>query len=478
LNIQTERLENHTARLTVEVDASEWEQAKKDAAAELSKKYRIPGFRQGKAPYNVIARFLGEATILDAAVDTFGKALYPKALEESKVEPIAAGTIEDFKPEPTPTFTYTVPLAPEIDLGDYRSVREDYEKTEVTEEDVDKTMRNMLQREAVVTDSEDAIKVGDRVTVDIHSDFVDGPEEDEEGVDENVPRKGDSFTHEHDAELNLDPENEPILPGFINGLVGKKAGEDAEFELEVPADSTNFIEAVRGRKVHFNLEIKKVQSVALPELNDEFAAKVTEKESEPLNLEKLRERTKEELQKEMERIADNNYANKVLDKIVEQAKLSYHESMVHDRIHEMIEELDGNLRQQGVTLETYQKVTGITHEQLHEQYHENAEKSLSRSLVLGEVLVKEGVSITDDEISAEINKTLADFGENAEQFRHFFDTPQQRNRIANSMVYDRLMARLAKIGKGESLEEPSVATEVEEASEADAAEGETVKSDE
>jgi trigger factor len=476
LNIQTERLENHTARLTVEVDASQWEQAKKDAAAELSKKYRIPGFRQGKAPYNVILRYLGEATIIDSAVDTMGKAIYPQALEESKLDPIAAGTIEDFKLEPAPTFTFTVPLQPEIDLGDYRSVRHDYEKPQVTEDDVNKAMRNLLQREAVVTDSEDAIKAGDRVTVDVHSDFVDGPEEDEEGIDEAVPRKGDSFTHEHDAELNLDPENEPILPGFINGLVGKKAGEDAEFELEIPSDSTNFVEAVRGRKVHFNIGIKKVQNVALPELNDEFAAKITEKEATALTLEQLHERTKEELQKEMERVADNNYANKVLDKIVEQAKLSYHESMVDDRIHELIEELDGNLRQQGVNLETYQKVTGITHEQLHEQYHETAETSLNRSLVLGEVLVKEGVSITDEEISAEIDKTLADFGENAEQFRRFFDTPQQRSRIANSMLYDRLMARLAKIGKGESLEELSVA--VTEASEATAAEGETVKTDE
>jgi trigger factor len=473
LNIQTERLENHTARLTVEIEASQWEQAKKDAAAELSKKYRIPGFRQGKAPYNVVVRYLGEAVVIENAVDTLGKALYPQALEESKVEPIAAGSIEDFKLEPTPTFFYTVPLAPEIELGDYRSIREDYEEPQVSDDDVQKALRNMLQREAVVTDSEEAIKVGDRVTVDIHSDFVDGPEEDEEGVDESVPRKGDSFTHEHDAELNLDPENEPILPGFINALVGKKAEEEAEFELEVPANNTNYVEAVRGRKVHFNLGIKKVQNVTLPELNDEFAAKLTEKEENPLNLEQLRERTKEELQKEMVRVAKNNYANKVLDKIVEQSKVSYHESMVHDRVHELIEELDGNLRQQGVNLETYQKVTGITHEQLHEQYHESAETSVVRSLVMGEVLVKEGVQVTDEDVAAEINTTLAAFGENAEQFRRFFDTPQQRSRIANTILFDRLMDRLAKIGKGESLDEP-----VAEASEASAAEGETVKTDE
>lgn len=473
MNIQTERLENHSARLTVEVEVSQWEQAKKDAAAELSKKYRIPGFRQGKAPYNIVVRYLGEAVVVESAVDTLGKALYPEALEASKVEPIAAGNIEDFKLEPSPTFFYTVPLAPEIDLGEYRAIREDFEAPVASDDDVQKALRNMLQREAEVTETEEAIQVGDRVTVDVHSDFVDGPEEDAEGIEDGVPRKGDSFTHEHDAELNLDPENEPILPGFINALVGKKAGEDAEFELEVPADNTNYVEAVRGRKVHFNIGIKKVQNVKLPELNDEFAAKVTEKEETPLNLEQLRERTKEELQKEMERVSLTNYANKVLDKIVEQAKVSYHEVMVHDRIHELIEELDGNLRQQGITLETYQKVTGITHEQLHEQYHETAEGQLARSLVMGEVLVKEGITVTDEDVLGEINKTLAAFGENADQFRRFFDTPQQRSRIANTVLYDRLMERLAKIGKGESLDAP-----VAEASEASAAEGETVKTDE
>jgi trigger factor len=209
---------------------------------------------------------------------------------------------------------------------------------------------------------------------------------------------------------------------------------------------------IGGRKVHFHITVKKVQVVTLPELNDEFAANVTKDDDEPSTLLQLRVKLREDLQTEANRLAESAYGNSVLDAMVEKATVHFPEAMLVDRIHELIANFDTQLQRQGINLETYQKVMGITHEQLHEQYHDEAVASLNRSLVLGELLVKENIILREEDIEAEIEKTLAQFGEQAEVFRKFLDTPQQRSSIANSLLYERIMSRLAKIGKGESLE--------------------------
>lgn len=460
MNIQTERLENHVARLTVAVEGDQWEQAKHKAARKLSQRYRIPGFRKGKAPYNVVLRFIGEAPIVESAIETLGNEIYKDVLKEADINPYTSGSIENFELEPQPTYTFTVPLQPEVELGNYRTVRLDFETPEVTDEQVNEAMQQLRQQHALVEDSTQPVAVNNRITVDVHSEFADdapettsseeSEESDTEDDEENtVPQKGDNFAHRHDAVMNLDPEREPLLPGFINAMVGANVNEEREFELTIPEDDEDY-KGLGGRKVHFHITVKKVQVVTLPELNDDFAARATKDEDEPLTLLQLRVKLREDLQKEANRLAENNYANLVLDAITEQATVHYPEAMLDDRIHEMIDNFDAQLQRQGINLETYQKVMGITHEQLHEEYHDEAVASLKRSLVLGELLVKEDITLKDEDVQAEVEKTLAQFGEQAEAFRKFLDTPQQRSSIANSLLYDRIMSRLAQIGKGEA----------------------------
>lgn len=470
MNIQSERLDNHTARFTVEVEPKQWEQAKKDAAREISKQIRVKGFRKGKAPYKMIVRHVGEKVITEEAVETLGNEVYREVIQTTDYKPYAAGSLEAFQLDPQPTYTFTVPLVPEIDLGDYRDVREDYEAPEVSDEEVDVAMRQLQQQQAVVEESANPVQSGDRVNIDIHSEFADGEEapeaiDDEEEPDgeeasdevddaEPVPYKGDSFIHQHDATVNLDPENEPALPGFIEALVGANVEETVEFELTIPEDDEDYSETVHGRKVHFEVTVNKIENVTLPELNDELAARITEKEDEPLTLLELRLRTREQLQEQAERQALNQYFDKVVDKIAEGTTLSYPEIMVDERVHDMIHEFEQKLKEQGIDLETYQRVMRVTHEDLHEQYEGDAVKSLERTLILGEILAQEKIQVTAVDVATEIDKTLSQFGDQADVFRQFFDTEQQRSMIANNILYERLMERLAKIGKGESLDEP------------------------
>jgi FKBP-type peptidyl-prolyl cis-trans isomerase (trigger factor) len=171
---------------------------------------------------------------------------------------------------------------------------------------------------------------------------------------------------------------------------------------------------------------------------------------------------------------------RVLDEMVEGATLSFPEVMVDERIHQMIDEFAQNLQQQGIDLETYQKITGTTHEQFHEQYHDSAVQSVKRSIVLGEIMIAEKVRVADEQIDEEIDGILAQFGESAESLRDFINQPSQRADIANRLLYSNVIERIAEIGRGEapSLEELEAAeAEAEETDESADEESETENSE-
>lgn len=513
MNIQTERLENHTTRLTVEIETERLEKAKRAAAKKIARQVNIPGFRKGKAPYNIILRNFGEATVLNDAVEDLSQDIYREALESSEdIQPYGPGAWEDFKLEPSPTFIYTVPLQPTVELNDYREVRLEYEEPEVEDEMVDRAMEQLREQEALVEESSQPVELNNRLTLDIHSEFADDPpqaevaededaaeaeadagegdeanEEESDEVDDRVPNKGDHFIHEHDATVRLNPDDEPILPGFNDALVGANVDDELEFELDVPEDLEGY-EDIAGRKIHFHVTVKKVEVVTLPELNDELAAKVTAEEDEPLSLLELRMRMRENLQQEMERRAKDEYAGKVLDKMVEQATISFPDAMVEEQIDGMIQEFEQRLRQQGMDLNTFISVTGQSMEDVRAQYREPAINNVRRSLVLGEISQAENIMVKDAQIESRIDEMLQQFGAQAESLRSLFDTPDMRGNIANELLSNNVLERLILIARGmeipdeaeeeaqeetgdkmESVVEDAVFADVEASSEADSA---------
>lgn len=484
MNVQTERIDNHKAQFTVEIEANQLDEAKKSAAKRLSRQVRIKGFRKGKAPYRVVAQYVGEPAILEEAIEILGNDIYKQALDESKVNPYGPGALEDFRLEPTPTFVFTVPLQPEVDLKEYRDVRVEFTAPEVKDEQIDFALEQLRQREAEVEGTAETVEVGNRITVDVHSHFADGEEadEDEESDDDGeaeessdsdedkdtpyVPKKGDEFYHRHAAKLVLDPENEPIVPGFVNAIAGATVGEEVEFELSIPEDDEDFKD-IAGRVIEFHVTVTEAEVIKLPELDDEFAKNVTEPEGETLTLAQLRDRTREDLEKDANNRARSEYGDSVLDKVIEGADVSYPELMVEERIEDMVNDLDNNMRQQGMNLETYMRITGTTKETIGEQYRESAIASVKRTLVLRELLNAEKVEISDEQIEKRLDDMMIQFGAQGDQFRKLIDTPQMRDNIMNDILLDNVMTRLVAIGKGEDPEEAvkTRAAEIEEENE-------------
>ncbi|MFW5692023.1 MAG: trigger factor [Chloroflexota bacterium] len=488
MNIQTEQLENHTARLTVEIANDRLEDAKKKAAKKIARQVNIPGFRRGKAPYHVLVQAGLEPQILNEAIDELSQDIYRESLEHAEVDPYGPGSFEDFNLEETPTFVYTVPLQPTVELSDYRSVRVDYEDPEVTEDELERAMKRLQQQQAEVEESEGPVEVGNRVTLDIHSTFADDPaeataeetadaaeaEEGEEAEADNVPKKGDNFIHEHNARVDLDPDAEPVLPGFIDEVVGANVDDELDFELTVPADYPEY-EDIAGRKIQFNVVVQKVETVKLPELDDELAAKITEEEEDgPLTLEQLQERVHENLyNQKLERYREQ-YVTRVLDEIVGMSEFKFPEMMIEEQIDGMLQDFDQRLRQQGMSLETFRTLTGRTDEEIRADYRDPAIQSIQRTLTMRELVVEEQLDVTDAEIDGRIDEMMAQFGEQAAQIRGMFDTPQMRSNLANELLQQAVLDRIIAIARGEEVPEPgsapAPAAEVETATEAEEAE--------
>lgn len=498
MNIQTEHLENHVARLTVEIDQERLEKAKQATVRTLAKRVNIPGFRKGKAPYNIMVRYLGEPAILEETMEKLGQEVYRETLDQSGLNPYGPGQLEDFKLEPQPTFVYTVPLQPTVELGDYRSVRVDFTEPEVTDEMLNQQIKLLQEEEALIEESHRPVALGNRVTVDVHSFFVDGDddedaessvetvddadasaevdddhdeaehdhEHDDEDEHEDHHHHGDDdrepYIHQHDYAVRLiEGEDEPIGPGFAQAMVGANPGETREFEIIYPNDdSVN--PNVAGRTVKFIVGVNKVETMTLPAVNDDFAARFTERfaapateqsgdeatAQPPFTLLQLRMRLRELLQEDAQRAATDTYADGVLTEMVKGATLSYPEEMVQDQLNDMMKNVEERLRSQGLTMDLFQAVTGKTSEDLRAEYRPQAVENLERSLVLGEVLDAEQLRVNDAELQEELRKIAAQFGEQAQAIMRSLNTPQMRNSVINRLLQEKAFERIAAIGRG------------------------------
>jgi trigger factor len=450
LNTQTERLDNQTARITVEVEPERLEKAKRAAAQKLSQRLNIPGFRKGKAPYKIIVNYVGEGALIEDAVEVLGNEVYKEVLDQSDLEPYGPGQIEDFKTDTTPTFTFVVPLQPTVDLKDYRSVRRDYAKPAVEDKALDQQMRALQEQYAIVETSPRPVALGDRITAFVDGRLVEEGEDphahdhdhdheaDEEGHHHHVDEK--TILHEHEAVISL--EEDAVIPGFSEALVGATIGERREFDLTYPDDKEEY-EELAGKTAHFDVTVQKIENVTLPALNDDLAARATAEEETPLTLLQLRMRTRENLEKMAEDRYNADYARDALVDIVDQAEIHYPEAMVVEQIERFKQQLDQDLRQRGLTLDAYKRIYRKTDEDLFNEYREPSIRAIERALVMREIARAEALTVTDERMREEIERMSSGFGEQADEYRKLFDAPFMRQSLANDLLSQVTMDRVA-----------------------------------
>lgn len=491
MNIQTERLEDQTARLTVEIDAERFDTAKQKAAQQISRKVNIPGFRKGKVPYRILLNYVGEAAIVEDAVELLSQEVYKEVLPQTDLEPYGPGVLTDVKSDQVvPTFTYVVPLQPSVDLKDYRSVRLPYEAPETDDEAVNRAMKNLQEQHAVVETSTRPAALGDRVSLDLHSyilgesdaeadaeadaettaehdeaadaedehDHEDGEHEHDHDHDhghDHGDDEGTPYIHEHDLQLILDDDDEP-QPGFNAEIAGSNVGDTKVFVLTFPDDADKY-QDMAGKTVRYYVDVKKIENLTLPELTDDFAARVTKDEEKPLSLLELRMRVRENLVTMNDDNYRNEYVRKALDQIVEQAEIKFPEAMVVDQVDRFLQDFDQRLRQQGITLQDYMKIYQKTPDDLYNDYKDSATQTVRRSLVLGDIANIEQLAVTEERIDEQIEKMLGQFEEDRrDAIRQMFTgQANMRDSVRSDLLREEVLNRITAIAKGEA---PTITT--------------------
>ena len=384
LNIEKTIEENHEAKLVVEVEAEKMEQYKKRAARKISERGKIPGFRPGKAPYHMVVQSYGEQAVIEQAIDFFVDAEYSNILKEADVNPGAAGSLESIDSLEPPKITFRVPLAPEVDLGDFLSIRMPYEWSEPTEEELNKALEDMRQMYATTENVEREVQEGDYVLVDLKSETAE------------VNREGfAAFVRKEERDTEW-PYN-----GFAKELVGLKPGDTKTIKHAFPEDWD--VEELKGKDAEMEVTVKTVRGVTLPELDDEFAKTTGAGET----LDELKEAVKKDVEARSKADYDDKFFVDLIEKIKEGATFKYHQhSLDHEGEH-VLEDLSNRLAQQGMDLETYFKVRETTREKfIEEEVKPVAKKRFERSLILDEIVRKEKLEVSNESLDAEFNNTL------------------------------------------------------------------------
>ncbi len=434
VQVQIEPAGTCTTRVVIQPSEERVQQEMRAIAREISEQRSIPGFRKGKAPYSAVARLYGEDLLREEAAERLSVTLIADAVREHNLQVFRAVQLEESSLQPM-RFVYTVYQPPSVRLGDYRSLRVEPPAVEVTEEDLAEALER-LRREAAVLEPVEGrgAQPGDVLVISV------------EGRD----GEGRLFLRDRSAEVILDPENPFPFPGFHRALEEMKPGETRTFRLPLSPKG--------GEEGEFRVTLEALYRRILPNLDNDLARTVGNFGS----LEDLKAALRQQIQARKEEAAREQYALRVIDRLVEQSVVEYPPVMLEEHVDEMVEDIEEDVRNQyRLSLEDYLKVSGLTMEDLREQLKPTADRLLRRSLVLGALADAEGLDISEEEIDQAVQSLSEEWGEQAAAIRRMYQDAQQRKRLGNRLLYDKVVSRLVAIARGEDI--PDSQTEADDA---------------
>ncbi len=448
LTIHTEEDEQRQLKVTVEVAEERVQQEMRKKARSLARQVNVPGFRKGKAPYNIILSRFGPEAVRTDAIEDMVQDVVVETLDEIEAAPYLQPTLDDLQMEPL-VLQLTIPLEPTVVLGDYRAIRKELEPVEVTDEALEEALERVQARHQIVEDVDRPAALGDLVT--LHGE---GKTDDDEA---------EEIWHHHDAELLLDPER--VFPGLplVDNIVGMSAGEEKEFRITFPEDYEE--EELAGRDAVFEVSVSLVQSRELPELTDELVQEDGEFES----VAELREGLAEQLQEQAERQAKSDLMDDFVDDLLADAELNYPPAAVNSEIEDTVENFKNQVTRSGWQWEDYLQLQGETEASLGEQVREDAEERVRRGLVLRQFIREEKLTVDPDDIDASVEKRLDSFGDDEElrdRLRSFFTQGQGLESMSNEILVEKTQERIEAIVTGnapdlDALEEAVVADEAD-----------------
>ena len=382
---------------------SAWKDALDKSFKKKVKDVKVDGFRKGSCPKDVYIKKFGIESLYMDAVDIAINDAYRKLLDDNKdlvpaLEPKVDVTgISDSNI----IFKFTVITRPEIKLGEYKNLGIKCEKAKVTAKEVDEEIKKMQDQMAdLVVKENGSIEEGNTAVIDFKG-YVDG-ELLEGGTGENFP---------------LEIGSHSFIPGFEEGLVGHKVGDEVTLNLRFPE---NYIDHLKNKDVKFEVKINEIKARVLPEINEEFFKDLGYDDVK--TVEDLKKKVKKNLEDEKNKHLEDEYLEKCLDKAANNMKVDINEEIIDDEVHHMMHQYEEQLKMQGLDINKYYELTGQTHDDLHKQMEGEATKRVKYRYLIEEIAKAEKIEFTQKEVEKEAKTMAENYGITVEELIKAYGT--------------------------------------------------------
>lgn len=406
MSVQVEKLEKNMAKLTIEVSASELEKALQSAYMKQKNKISLPGFRKGKVPRQMIEKMYGAEIFYDDAANALIPKAYADAYDECELDIVSRPEIDVVQIEKGKDFIFTATVAtkPEVTLGEYKGLEVDKVSTRVTQKEVDAKIQEEAEKNArTITVEDRAVQDGDEVVLDFEG-FVDGVAF-EGGKGENYP---------------LTIGSGSFIPGFEEQLVGAEAEKEVEVKVTFPEDY--HAEDLKGKEAVFKCTVHEIKAKELPEIDDEFAAEVSEFDT----LEEYKADVKAKIKEQKAAEGKAKQEDQVVEQAVKNATYELPEAMVETQAEQMANDFAQRMQSQGLTMEQYFQFTGTTAEQMMEDLKPQAVKRIETRLVLEAIAKAENIEISDEKLDEEIGKMAEAYKMEADKLKEFMGENEKK----------------------------------------------------
>lgn len=420
--MKVSRTDNSPTNVTIKIigEAAELAPIKKHVLGHFKNQVRIPGFRAGMAPLELLEKHVNQQALIDEFMEHALNELFQRAAESQKLRPVGQPdvSLKKFVPYSLVEFEATFDVIGQVKLPDYKKIKLAKAKIEVTTKEVNEVIENLRKQSAERKDVDRAAKDGDEVWIDFS------------GKD----TKGQPVAGADGKDYPLILGSNTFIPGFEANLAGVKKGDNKEFTITFPKDYG--VTALQSKKVTFSVHVNKVQEVVLPKVDDAFAKKAGPFE----DLASLKTDIKTQVKAEKQNQADRQYENDLIKKISDKSSVDIPQSLITNQLNRMEEEEKQNLTYRGLTWQEHLDQEGITEEEHRQRHKVDAEARVKAGLVLSEISDKEGLDVQPDEVEIRMQMLKGQY-QDPEMLAQL-KTPEARRDIAARMITEKTILKL------------------------------------
>lgn len=425
MSMKVEKTENkNEVKLVFCIEAAKFEEAMKKVYAKNAKYFNIPGFRKGKAPYQIAERYYGAQIFYEDAFNEVAEEEFEKGLKENNIIAVSKPDvdIEQMEKGKDLKFTAIVQTKPEVTLGKYKGIELKKIEYTVKNEDIDHELSHMQERNArLINVTDRAVEKGDTTIIDF------------EGFKDGVPFEGGKAEN-HELVIG----SNTFIPGFEDQIIGMKIDEEKEIKVTFPEEY--FSKDLAGKEAVFKVKLHEIKEKELPKLDDDFAKDTSEFET----LAELKKSIKEKLEEENEHRAKHETENAVIEAVADAVELDIPSGMIETEIDNMIKDVESRLSYQGLNLEQYLKIMGKTMEEFRKQYEEQAQKTVKIRLVLEAIQKDLDVKVEENEIKDKIKEMSEAYSRKPEELEQ---NEQFKNYIEENLKYEKTIDFLVENAK-------------------------------